>query len=339
MNSEDSLQMVLFNKIIAGYDKKAEAVNELMDVLSVNKDGIYRRMRGDTALTADEVYELATHYQLSIDELLTQNSNKTYFYYNSFNRNINNFGEYLEQVHQHIYSFSRLPNNQLYYATREIPIFFYTSFPKLLAFKLYVYGISTWYFDYLIGRKFSFDLLSPHDLELAKSMSELYTTINSIDLWTLSILEQTLNQIISIAIEGRFQDENTALSICDEVRALVNHCKLMAEKGLKFMPGESPLPENGKFELFYNELASTNNTILAISDVWQGVFNTFDNPNFLHTNDPKLCQASKDWFYKVMSHSIPLSIYDAKNRDQFFNKLIARIDRTSKRLESFYDTY
>ena len=182
-------------------------------------------------LNAQEIQTLATYFDISIDEILKGKRNKTFFSYNIYERSINNFLEYIQQINWQISEFYRRPEFRVHYASREIPIFIYMMFPRLLTFKLYVYGLTVWRFEYLQNKRFTFDLVNATELSLAEDTSRLYCSIDSTDYWTLSILEQTLNQIEYVALEGRFENNDDALTICHEIQALVEHCRSMAESG------------------------------------------------------------------------------------------------------------
>ena len=48
MQAVTTLQEALIDEILNRFSKKSEAANKLMEVLSINRDGVYRRLRGDT---------------------------------------------------------------------------------------------------------------------------------------------------------------------------------------------------------------------------------------------------------------------------------------------------
>ena len=70
------------------------------------------------------------------------------------------------------------------------------------------------------------------------------------------------------------------------------------------MPGHTAVSENGKFDLFHNELAGTSNTILAMSNEHNALYHTLDAPNFLYTTDQKICYTVETWFKQIRSNSI-----------------------------------
>ena len=333
------LQSSLLERVLARYPKKTAAVDALMDVLNVNRDGIYRRLRNDTLLSAPEIQTLATTFDISLDEVLSGKDNKISFSYNLYDQPVSSFLHFLGQINQHLKVFTRQPGFRVFYSSRELPIFIYKMFPRLLSFKLYVYGLTTWHFSYLQEKKFSFDLLTPADLETAESTSRMFCAIDSTDLWTLTILEQTLSQIEFMVHAGRFTSPDIAMAVSREVLEVVRHCRAMAEAGKKFMPGFTPSEANGNFNLFSNELAGTSNTILAISDHQYGLYNTLDSPNFIYTTNPRICRSVEDWFRNLLNESIALSVHSGMSRNIYFNKLEQRTEQHLKKMEYIFGSY
>ncbi len=327
------LQQALVENILGQFAKKAEAASALMEILSINRDGIYRRLRGEKLLTAEEVGKIAVHFKISLDDLLFDSSEKGFFTFGWRNRKIKSFWDYLVQVNEQAVRLSKEPNLKVYYTTREIPFFLFMMFPRLLSFKMYLYGLTTWQLDYLHQEKFHFDLVLPQEIELARETSRLYCSVDTIEMWTSAIVDQSLNQIEYAAMSNHFRDKETGMAVARETMELVEHCRLMAETGLKFLPGHSPQSGVGKFDLYNNELASTGNTILAISDRMKVLYNVFDSPNYLYTTDNFLCTAMADWFDKVLVHSVSISFHAEKNRSFYFNRLRDKVDQTLQRLE------
>lgn len=329
----ETLQEKLLLEVRNRFEKQSAMVSALSQLLSVNRDGVYRRLRGDTSLNAEEVQILANHFGISIDGLLAGHQKKTYFFYNHYQQPITAYLPYLEQIYAQIRRFSEQPTFRVYYASKEVPILIYYQFPRLLAFKLYVYGISTWQFPELENQRFHFDLLSAQELEVAKAAAKLYCQVDSSDFWPLSILEPFLNQVEYLTMAEKFAESGIAVQICQELLEMIQHVRQMAEIGRKYLYGEAPSKQHAKFELFYNELASTNNTILGVSDNLSGLFHTLDTPNFLFTTDPQLCGRMKEWFEQMVGHSTAISIHSERDRNFYFNRLEEKVQQTIERVE------
>lgn len=327
-----SLQVLLLESIQRRYAKKAQAADALMQVLRLNRDGVYRRLRGETSLAPHEIQRLAQYFHISLDQLLSDDPERIHFTRDVHEASISNFRDYLEQLHRHVLTFNQQPDTEVYYATREIPVYIQVMFPRLLAFKLYIYGITNWQFTYLQDRPFDFNLVHPSDLELAQTIAELYCQMNSHDFWNLSILDQTLHQVEYMVMVERIKDISVAVGICDALSELIVHCQSMAERGKKFPPGHPPTNHSGTFDLYYNELVGTNNTILALSDRVKGLYVTFDTPNFIYNTEPGVCDMMKQWFQKVLNHSTGISVHSQKSRLYYFNRLEERVRQTRKRV-------
>lgn len=329
-----SLQNKIFEVILQNYGKKAEAVEKLADLLRVGKDAIYRRMRGDSILTPEEIELLAKKYRISLDSLVFAKSDTVFFDYNAFTKKVGNFKEYLEGVKQSIELVQSLPESEFYYASMEIPVFHYFYNRELTAFKLYVWGVTSLGFDFLDGRKFSFDLVSPDNFKTTEYIAKLYNQIPTTELYSLNIVDHTLNHIEYIAAIEGFERPEDALLLCDAVHDVMQHARSMAEAGMKFSPGTKPVAGmNASFSLYHNELVSTNNTFLVKTAVSKSVFTTFGNPNFLSTSDVKMCEYTDKWLQMTINKSTSISTHSEKSRAWFFNRLEKKIKSTRRRIE------
>jgi len=257
---QPGLQSTLLDLIIERHSKRAEAVDALCQLLNVGKDAIYRRMRGDTLLAPDEIALLSKHYSISLDAIALDKSDTVIVNYNVFSKKVNSFKDYLDGVYNQLLEVSQLPNAKITYASSEIPVFMFMYIPELICFKLYIWGMTTWDFDFLQDRKFSFDLIAfPY--------------------------RETVEKIMKLHTIGKFADPQDALRLCDDLSNMVGHMRVMAEHGKKFPLGVSPEAGSVDFNLYYNELSATSNTILAETDIGDSVFITHASPNFFSSTD------------------------------------------------------
>ncbi|MCH2217247.1 MAG: hypothetical protein MK076_04070, partial [Flavobacteriales bacterium] len=129
------IQQELFEKIQTQYSgSKNQLVLELADVMAISKDGVYRRWRGDTLLTLEDLQKLSKRYPISVDTLL--NSSPTHFmteYNSNLDFDLEKFLTDLKQRFQFLLSLD-VPT-QIYFNAKELPIFYLFHSPELLAFK------------------------------------------------------------------------------------------------------------------------------------------------------------------------------------------------------------
>ena len=320
----NNLQRQIFERILQNFIKKSSAVESISKLLGIGKDAVYRRFRGDTLLTPDELVLLCRKFNISMDRYIYDDADTIFFKYNPISRPIEHVDDYFSFICNDLESITKLPNAEVFYASSEIPIFYYCSSPELISFKLYVWGRTIWNLQYLQNQSFHFDLFSHQTLALATNMSSLYNKIPSTELWSNQIVDYTLSQIEYVAKSGGFKDKSDALLIYSKLEELMDHLKNMAYHGKKFRPNQSP--EFGtEFQLYHNEMVYTNNTILVRSKNGHTIYSSYCNPNFLKSSDENLYRQTNEWFQHLFQKSNSISKHSEKERNWFFNKLKTKI--------------
>lgn len=330
---KDSIQTKLLEIILEKYPKKANAVEELAALLSVGKDAVYRRLRGDTLLTPDEIKLLARNFNISLDELVFEEGDVVFMNFNIFQRQAQDFQEFIHGIHDQAKQVYEMPESHFYYASHEVPVFHYMYFPELISFKLYVWGLTSMNFEYIRDRQFSFDLVPYSIIESCKKTIQLYNQVPSTELWSIGIIDNTLNQIEYVATVNQFENLEDALLLCDKLSGLINHQKLMAEHGKKFSVDAGPNGGGASFELYHNELVSTNETILVTTKIGKIVVTTFCSPNFFRSTDQKLGNHTEEWLQLLIEKSSCISKHSAKDRAWFFNRIDKKVKAVRSRIE------
>ncbi|MEO1623811.1 MAG: hypothetical protein AAFV25_01545 [Bacteroidota bacterium] len=226
-----------------------------------------------------------------------------------------------------------LPGSEFYYTTAEIPVFHYLHFPGLISFKLYVWARTIWNFGDMTERKFDFGIVTEEDLGLTGDILQMYNDIPTTELWHLNIVDNTLNQIEYHLKIGGFRKPEDALLLCDNLLELVDHMRSMAKHGQKFRIGEKPRDQQKvNFDLYHNEMVSTNNTFLAMTPIRRVIYTTYNTPDFLRCTDPKMCDYTESWFRKIIGKSVSISTHAEKSRSWYFNNLRRKVEQARQRM-------
>ena len=332
------MQDALVEKILQRFSKKSEAVENLMQLLDIGQDGVYRRLRGTSAFSPEEIRKIALTYGISLDGLLDKREAGVFWQYNAFTERIGNFHDYLSGVEQNLTRALKLDGVELYYASTEIPVFHYFYNRALTAFKLYVWGVTSLGFKFTEDRKFSFDLVAPDVWRMVENITTLYNRLPDVQIYSLNVIDFTLNHIEYIAQIDAFKDREDAFALCEAVREVMQHARAMGKAGLKFSPGREPDPEKGtRFKLYHNELVSTNNTLLISSSQGRMLYTTFGNPNFLSTTDERMCEYAHTWLKTTIGRSTHLGPGAQRERTGFFARINAKIDVVKRRIERIYE--
>lgn len=330
MEELNKLQQYLLDEVLNRFPRRADAIEALKSLLNLGSDAVYRRIRGDSTLSPDEMNLLARKFDVSLDKFIFEKSDSVVFTFNPFSQKVSSFQDYLKGIDADLDILIKLPDIKIMDSWTEIPFFYYIYFPELFCFKFYVWGRTIWDFKYLHSQKFSLDTIPVPVIQQAQKILDRYRQIPSTQLWALSIVDNTLNQIEYHVNSNSFANPQDAILLCQRVLELAVHMENMAIHGKKIPVGGG----NGGADLvlYHNEMFGTNNTIFVQSRFGNAVYTTISNPNFLKTSDDQMCKYTDDWFKNVISKSQLMSTTGEKGRSFFFDRLRRRIEVIKKRI-------
>jgi hypothetical protein len=328
----ENLQMEFMESILLHYRNRTEAVDALEKILYTSRDGVYRRIRGDTKMSIEEVKAVAVAHKFSLDKFIHTTTNDVIFTFNSFDSEVKSVDDFVNNLLMLLKQFSLIPDAKLLYASAEIPVFYYAFIPEVYAFKLYVWARTVWNLPAFQSIKFSPLVITADTQGKFKELTRLYKHLPSTELWSYNIFDNTLNQI-EYHLEGAFfEHPEDAVKLCDSLEKICEHMRAMATEGRKFALGESS-SQGAEFQLYHNEIVYTNNTILYESPEVDLLFTTFCNPNFIRTIDARLIQFSKDWFGTIVQKSQSIVGQNERQRNKYFDGIKKRIGITRRRIE------
>ena len=87
----------LFLAIKAKLQKEESVAEEIARLLEISTDSAYRRMRGEKTITFDELYTIATHYHISLDQLMNINNGAIIFQGQFLDKKNFRFEEYMNK--------------------------------------------------------------------------------------------------------------------------------------------------------------------------------------------------------------------------------------------------
>ena len=137
---KQDIQETIFQIIkqkIAGEDALG---NALSDVLHISPDAVYRRYRGETALTINEVKKLCSFYNISFDALCEMGEGKVMFSYPPLNTYDFSLESYLEGILNAFKRLKSLDSPEMILSINNLSLFQLMNFPQLVRFKLYFWA-------------------------------------------------------------------------------------------------------------------------------------------------------------------------------------------------------
>ncbi len=332
MHASHSFQQAILDRVIFRFPKKAHAIKAISNILDISLDAVYRRLRGDSYLAPQEIFKLVDHFNISLDPLIKNQENSIVFEFHRYDTKLASIEDFLKNISALLKGAHLLTNPKIYIASSDIPIFYYALSPSLFKFKLYVWGNTIWDFNLFKEKPFSLDLF-PHyiDNHIAQ-IRKAYFDIETIELWSLSLVEDTLNQMSYFMYCDRFANQEVLWMLFDDLLNLTYQLKKVAKSGFKSNPESTH--SRGPITIYHNEVIHSVNTIMLRSKEQNLVFTPFSSPNYLLNKDEATCQDMQEWYEKIMDKSNLISVYNEKNRSWFFHQLIRKIEFAKEQLKS-----
>ena len=335
------LQSSILEAIKLELPAAASLVDELSECLSISKDSAYRRIRGDTLFDIGEIEKLAKKYNLSLDSFFGLQKSSVSFSVQSINLTDFTFKDYIKSIEKNLSIIKELESKHLYYSARDIPIFHYFQIPALSSFKLYFW--LRFYLNHPALQTVNFSTDNQPDIltELAtttRKIWHLYLKIPSTEIWTYETPNITLRQI-EFAYHAGIIEQQVCEQLCDEFKSLLNHIKLQARQGNKFTIDSQATLEGAEFNLYFNEVAIGDNSILFKMDDKKMAFNTYGNLNYMHTTDPDYTEYIAAHFQSTMKNSTLISTTSQKIRSEFFNSLNHKVEMVASKIQSYSQLY
>lgn len=325
-------QSWLFAEITKKIPAQVTLAKEIGALLSLSSGTVYKKIRGEVPLSLEEALLLLRQYHISADRFLSGDAS-VLLRYSAFDHPVTTPPDFLAGLEQQLTGLRQLPNPNIWYATYELPIFYYLYFPDLIAFKLYLWGRVNWQTPGLRDAPFqpeTFRAMYPTFDDLRTRTLNLYASIPSREFWPVYTLENTLGQIRLCAM-SHLVERNIALDLCDYLLAVTDRIGQFAFEGKKSSADGSAAAD---FDLYLNQMMYTNNTILVRSDTYRVVFTTLDNPNYLNSDDPFLIETITTWMERIRQNATKISLEGELQRNYMLHQMKLRIEGIRAELKS-----
>lgn len=304
----------------------------LGEILKVSNDSVYRRLRGETALTLEETIKIAEYFGVSLDEFMARNINTVVFHYNWLNAEDYNYKTYLTQLRDQLLSISHFKENHIIYLVKDFPLFYNFLIPELAAFKGFFWQKSLLQQPDFKSRKFNLDEIDAEEVILGNEISRIYALIPSTELWNDEAIKGFLSQILYYSDAGYFHKPYHADKLIDKLEQLVTHFALQAEYGCKFLFGKEPDTNLNNYELYYNEIILGDNTVYVRIDGHTRVYHSTNVMNNMYTTLPAYCEQTHKMHMNIIKSSPRLSNSGERERNLYFNKLRNDIERVRSKM-------
>ena len=329
--TDSNLQKELFNYIKNSLPPHLSMVDTVAELLGLSYDSVYRRIRGEKPITLDELKLICEHFKLSLDQVLQLHSNKVLFTDSEANGRITSFIQYEQGLIQQLQYFNQFKKKELFYLSKDVPVFHFFYFKELAAFKAFFWAKSILNEPQFENSSFNLkDFDATEYFESGQKILQGYNEIPSTELWNYESINSTILQIEYYRDAGIFENTTDLNTVIDCFDATLLHLQKQAEKGHKFMPGIGEAGYKAPFKFYINEIILGNNSILVSLDDTKTVFINHIVLKYISTSDKNFTQKTFDNFQNLVSRSVLISETGEKERNKFFKSLRERVQACKK---------
>jgi len=329
MDSAD-LQQYFFKHIKTLLPANRSFVDEVADLLGISNDSAYRRIRGEKAITLEEIQKLCKHYHVSLDQIINLDSNSIVFHGNNVEAGNFDFEKYLQEMLSILKTLNAASHKMMIYEAKDMPIFYFFQFPELASFKFFFWMKSVLSYPEYAKMKFEENELTDILLKTGNEIIKNYCTIPSTEIWVVESISTTIRQIEYYTEGGVIKKKDTIALLYEQLEKVVDHIKEQAEHGEKFLMGTKPSGKPDNYHLYYNEVFLGHNSIILEADNMQAAVINHGVLNYMRTFDKKFFSYTKKQLENTMKKSVLISSVGEKERNRFFNVLQSKIQHSKK---------
>ncbi len=315
-----TLQQKLFKELRKRIPKHSSLELELSRILGKEFIDVLDIINYQSELSLNDAKKLTDAFGLSLEQLDRYQPSVVPFRFRAIDYNLHSMRDYFHAVLTELRNVDGWGPRRLIYAANDFPVFTLFQFPDLAAFKLYFWGRTVYDIPAFRNRQFSLHEIDKINLQLGEQAWRQYLKMPSIEIWSSDIVSRVLKQIFHAWKFDYFREKDGAIHICNQVLELLEHIRQQAEQGRKFHPNNYP-PKRENYQLYYNEVSISNNTIFFSSEDIDVSFILQNALNYLVTDNPAFCWKTEAWLQTMIEKSTIISIHNPELRENFFNQL------------------
>ena len=299
-------------------------VDELAELLNISRDSAYRRIRGETVLSLDEVKKLYDRFGISLDVILSNSSQMVTFHRRVVSHSDYTLEKWLNSVLKNLDFLSGFEDHEMIFSAKDIPIFHYFRLPQVSSFKLFFWMKTLLGYPDYEHQSFSFSAVPRELIALANRVWSKYSSLHTIEIWNEEAIYDTLKQIEFYKDCGLFQNKDEALALCDQLFQLLDQIKEEARVGKK--------SEGGRFGMYNNEILIADNTVFARMESKRSVYVNQNSLNLFLTFQEPFCEQTELYLQNLIKKSTQISMTGERERNRFFKNMTDRITAFKARL-------
>ena len=320
ISSSSGIQNNFINRLKKVLPPTIGIAEEISDLLNISIDSAYRRIRGETDFTFEEIYIITRKHKISIDEIYGNSNDSVTFEYIKLTDSEANFEKYLTSLRNRLESINKVEEKNIYYVAEDIPVFYSFFSKKLTEFKLFYWQKSVLNVPQYQKVNFEFGKIPKKLVEIAQESYHVFLNIPSIEIWSEGTIYTGLRQI-KFYFDTGILNKIDALELLNEYKKMIEMVQKFAEDGRK-----NNNDSKNNFTLYSSEVVLGTNCIYITMGNSKYAYISFNTMNSLTTNNTEFCEETEHWVHNLERKSNLISGVSEAQRYQFFNTMFKSID-------------
>lgn len=322
MDMKHTIKSDITNKIIEKIPSDKRPSDYLSEVLNLSKESVYRRLKGIIPFTFEEILNLSTILDFSMDEFLKGEKNE-HALFNLFSSNLFDAENNFIKIHQcfcdQMEAIYKAQSNHVIISANRILSILAIPFDNLS--KFYYYKWMHQFGQMPLNYKFS-DIQIPDKLNELRQTSLNYSYSQNITFITdQNIIYNTIKEI-KYYIDRKLIDS-------DDIRLIKEDMKALIENFFTFS-SDNTIDKKRQYEVYISSLNIENNSSYMIYDnKILSYFLTYSDTG-IYTSDPEACMLQKDWLDSLKKYSILISNSNEKMQAELYNKFLTQLEALEK---------
>lgn len=289
--------------------------NLLMDILSIGKEAVYRRLRGDVPFTLEEAFQISSKLSISLDNTINIKNTGRAFYDLDLNlpEQKNPIDYYCEKLEQCIRLFQKMhksQNSRARLAINSLPYMFYLSYPHIAKFRLY---------RWIYQMQAIPDIGSYHKMKVPSKVSDVekrFIAEHRHISHTTFIMDQNVFKSF-IGDVNYFYKLNLLSNI--DIRLIKNELIEMISE-LEYVAATGTQKTGNQVNIYISNIDLESSYIHFEYEGNQNSFLRVFAINIIDSHNPTICNIQKEWIDSLKRHSTLISESGEIQRIRFFNQ-------------------
>ncbi|HAH25459.1 MAG TPA: hypothetical protein DCL77_17155 [Prolixibacteraceae bacterium] len=328
------LQRLLFEQLKSHAISNISLVDALADLLNISNDAVYRRLRGEKRLDVDELSQICTHFNVSLDALVGAKQQMLHFGYVPLD--LNNavvYKQYMKQLLQSFTALAKANEREVFFTAIDIPMFHFLPYTELTLFKVFSWANSTGAFKGNFS-EFCSIMIDDELISIYEQLTAVYKIIPSVEIWTERTIDTILRLMDYYFESGYFSSTDEVLLLCTQLLEMINGINQWSTRGFK-----DELRGTVHYQLYLSGIELENNFVVMKREQIPTCIIKLYTINSMVTTDKDFCNESTKWINNAMHKSTLISGASQKESFKFFNLLTQKVRYLIKRIESSNDLF